>query len=209
MRMRTRKKKEIIVYNPTKWVGEEKGKGIRLQFWIRNWCEKGWGRYSSLAFTALIHSKWFHAPADWIIIVVVVALDIYCIYMWALCFETLDSLRFICITFERGRDNNKLGGPPPTVLTVHHKSTWLHCKWSQSFYCYFELLLRDRELIIMFFLMLYCIDSCRTLVLIICTPRFIFNFLCDDDPLHSFDYQIYIYIYVRGKNSIIIYIVPN
>ena len=100
-------------------------------------------------------------------------------------------------------------GSPPTVLTVHHKSTWLHCKWSQSFYCYFELLLRDRELIIMFFLMLYCIDSCRTLVLIICTPRFIFNFLCDDDPLHSFDYQIYIYIYVRGKNSIIIYIVPN
>lgn len=117
MRMRIWKKKELI-YNPTKWVGE--GKGIRLQFWIRNWCEKSLGgRYSSLAFTALIHSKWFHAPADWIIIVVVVvvALDIFICELFALKLSTRCVL-FAYNIWKRTGQQQTRGSPRPCWQSI-------------------------------------------------------------------------------------------
>lgn len=113
MRMRIRKKRSWYIIQQSGW---EKGRKEFVYSFELETDVNGWG-YSSLAFTALIHSKWFHAPADWIIIVVVVALDIFICELFALKLSTRCVL-FAYNIWKRTGQQQTRGSPRPCWQSI-------------------------------------------------------------------------------------------
>lgn len=164
MRMRIRKKRSWYIIQQSGW---EKGRKEFVYSFELETDVNGWG-YSSLAFTALIHSKWFHAPADWIIIVVVVALDIFICELFALKLSTRCVL-FAYNIWKRTGQQQTRGSPRPCWQSI--TISQLDCIVNGANLLLFLNMLRDRELIIMFLLMLYS-------VLYRFMPHISLNYMC-------------------------------